>query len=113
MEIGLGIDTRFALSEDDQRVVAREAATLGYASLWTPIGNTREPFDLCTLWHESSGLATGIAVAPLSGWPIDDLAALARDAYRRCARPVTLGGGRGPLPPPPLRALRGARDAFR
>ena len=49
MEIGLGIDSRFALSGDDQRVIAREAVALGYTSLWTPIGNTREPFDICAL----------------------------------------------------------------
>ena len=113
MEIGLGIDTRFALSEDDQRAIAREAATLGYASLWTPIGNTREPFDLCTLWHASSGLATGIAVAPLSGWPIDDLAALARDTYRRCAGRFTLGIGSGRLTASPIRVVREAVDALR
>src|SRR5947209_17023829 len=79
MEIGLGIDGRFALGADEQRAIAREAASLGYRSLWTPIGPTREPFDLCALWHEASGLETGVAVAPLSGWSSDQLASVAKD----------------------------------
>src|SRR5882672_6708889 len=33
MEIGLGVDSRFALSEADQRAIAREAAALAYTSL--------------------------------------------------------------------------------
>jgi len=78
MEIGLGLDTRFALRDDDHRAIAREAAALGYRSLWTPIGSTREPFDICALWHEASGLKTGIAVAPLSGWPTVALASVAK-----------------------------------
>src|SRR5437868_3441435 len=46
MEIGLGVDTRFSLSDDDHAALAREAAALGYQSLWTPIGNTPEPFEI-------------------------------------------------------------------
>src|SRR5712691_4597972 len=61
MEIGLGIDSRFALSEHDQRTIALEAAALGYTSLWTPAGNTREPFDTCAIWTQSSGLPSGVA----------------------------------------------------
>src|SRR5206468_12933627 len=37
MEIGLGVDSRFGLTDDDQRTLANEAAALGYTSLWTPI----------------------------------------------------------------------------
>ena len=113
MEIGLGVDTRYALSEDDQRLLAREAATLGYASLWTPIGSTPEPFGICALWHESSRLATGIAVAPLSGWSIADLASIAKDTYRRCAGRFTLGIGSGRLTASPIRVMRDAVDALR
>ena len=113
MEIGLGIDTRYALGEDDQRTIAREAAALGYRSLWTPIGSTREPFDLCVLWHASSGLKTGIAVAPLSGWPVDELASIAKDTERRCAGRFTLGVGSGRLTDSPIRKMREAADALR
>src|SRR5438309_3758522 len=113
MEIGLGVDARFVLSEDDQRAIAREAAALGYRSVWTPIGSTREPFDTCVLWHASSGLKTGIAVAPLSGWPVDELASIAKDTERRCAGRFTLGVGSGRLTDSPIRKMREAADALR
>src|SRR5437899_5691315 len=67
METGLGIDSRFALSDDEQRTIAREAAGLGYKSLWTPVAETRERFDVCVTWYKSSGLPTGVAVAPVFG----------------------------------------------
>ena len=113
MEIGLGIDSRYALSQAEHRTIAQEAAALGYQSLWTPIGSTREPFDLCVLWHESSGLGTGIAVAPISGWAIDDLAALAKETHRRCAGRFTFGVGSGRVTDAPIRAMRDAIGALR
>ena len=113
MEIGLGIDSRFALSDEDQRTAAREAAALGYTSLWTPIGNTREPFDICALWDQSSGLATGIAVAPLSSWPIDKLASVSKETLKRCGGKFTLGIGSGRTTDAPIRVMRGAIDALR
>jgi alkanesulfonate monooxygenase SsuD/methylene tetrahydromethanopterin reductase-like flavin-dependent oxidoreductase (luciferase family) len=113
VEIGLGIDAHFALSAEDQRALAREAASLGYTSLWTPIGNTREPFDICAQWHEASGLETGIAVAPLSAWSIDDLVSVAKDTHRRCGGRFTLGVGAGRLDAAPIRAMRQAIDVLR
>jgi hypothetical protein len=113
MEIGLGIDSRFALSDDDQQAIAREAAALGYTSLWTPIGNTREPFDICAIRHRSSALATGIAVAPLSSWPIDDLASVAKETLERCKGTFTLGIGAGRTSIAPIRVMREAIDALR
>src|SRR2546426_10459724 len=113
MEIGLGIDGQFALGADDQRALAREASALGYRSLWTPSASTREPFDLCALWHEASGLATGIAVAPLSGWSIEDLATAARETIRRCERRFTLGVGSGRATAAPIRLMREAIAALR
>jgi len=108
MEIGLGVDSRFALSDEDQRALAREAAALGYTSLWTPIGNTREPFDICAIWHQGSALATGIAVAPLSSWPIDDLASVSKETFERCRGKFTLGIGAGRLAEAPIRIMRDA-----
>jgi 5,10-methylenetetrahydromethanopterin reductase len=106
MEIGLGVDSRFALSDDDQRTIAREAAAAGYTSLWTPIGNTREPFDICATWHQASGLATGIAVAPLSTWSIEALAAVSKETADRCRDRFTLGVGAGRLADAPIRVMR-------
>ena len=113
MEIGLGIDARFALSRDDQLALAREAAALGYRSLWTPIGNTREPFDICATWNEASGLETGIAVAPLSSWSMDDLVSVAKETVERCRGRFTLGIGAGRLSAAPIRVMREAIDALR
>lgn len=113
MEIGLGVDSRFVLSEDDQRAIAHEAAAAGYTSLWTPIGNTREPFDVCVTWTQSSGLPTGIAVAALSGWSIDDLASVSKETVERCGGKFTLGIGAGRLTDAPIRVMRDAIDELR
>lgn len=113
MEIALGIDSRFTLTEDDQRALAHEAAGLGYASLWTPIGNTREPFDICATWTQWSGLPSGIAVAPLSAWSIDDLASASKETVERCKGKFTLGIGAGRLTDAPIRVMRDALDALR
>jgi len=113
MEIGLGVDSRFALSDDDQRSLAREAKELGYTSLWTPIGHTREPFDVCAIWTEASGLATGIAVAPLSAWSVDDLASASRQTAERGQGKFTLGIGAGRTSDAPIRVMREAIEALR
>jgi 5,10-methylenetetrahydromethanopterin reductase len=113
MEIGLGVDSRFTLSQDDQRAVAGEAAALGYTSLWTPIGNTREPFDVCAAWTQASGLPTGIAVAPLSAWSVDRLASVSKETLERCGGEFTLGIGVGQISAAPIRVMREAIDALR
>jgi 5,10-methylenetetrahydromethanopterin reductase len=94
-------------------VIAREAKELGYTSLWTPIGNTREPFDVCAIWTEASGLATGIAVAPLSSWAIDDLASVSKETLERCNGKFTLGIGAGRTSDAPIRVMREAIEALR
>src|SRR6266550_4447445 len=113
MEIGLGVDSRFALTDDDQRTLANEAAALGYTSLWTPIGNTREPFDTCATWTQSSRLPTGIAVAPLSVWSADHLASVSKETLERCGGKFTLGIGVGRTSDAPIRVMREAIDALR
>src|SRR5256885_3987897 len=113
MEIGLGVDSRFSLSDDDQRAIAREAKELGYTSLWTPIGNTRGPFDVCAIWTEASGLATGIAVAPLSAWSVDDLASASRQTAERGQGEFTLGIGAGRTSEAPTGVMREAIAALR
>ena len=113
MEIGLGIDSRFALNADDQRTIAREAAELGYTSLWTPIGDTRERFDICVAWHDASGLPTGIAVAPVSAWPIEKLASIAKETLEGTQGHFILGIGTGRTADAPIRVMREAIDALR
>src|SRR6266513_1693519 len=113
MEIGLGVDSRFSLSQDDQRAIAEESAALGYTSLWTPIGNTPEPFEVCATWTERSGLPSGIAVAPVSEWPIDDLASVSKRTVERCDGKFTLGIGAGRTSDAPVRVMREAITAMR
>src|SRR2546425_11637313 len=113
METGLGIDTRFALRDEDQRTIAREAAGLGYTSLWTPIGNTREPFDVCVAWYRSSGLPTGIAVAPVSAWPTDQLVAVSKETLERTDGKFILGIGAGRTTDAPIRVMRQAIETLR
>ena len=71
MEIGVGLDPTLGLNWDQQREVSREAARLGYTSIWTPEGNGQDSFHLCVQrWQAtteivSEGLTTGIAVSPV------------------------------------------------
>lgn len=113
MDIALGIDARFALTLNDQRVLAQEASGLGYASLWTPVGNTREPFDICATWCQGGHLPTGVAVAALSAWSIDALASASKETVERCGGTFTLGVGAGRLTEAPIRVMRDAIEALR
>ena len=54
MEIGLALDRTLGLSFDDHRVLAREAAELGFTSLWTNAGHEQDPFQVCATWWEAS-----------------------------------------------------------
>ena len=71
MEIGVGLDPTLGLNWDQQREVSREAARLGYTSIWTPEGNGQDSFHLCVQrWQATAeivpeGLTTGIAVSPV------------------------------------------------
>ena len=65
VDIGVGLDSRLGLRHEELRDLAREAARLGYASVWTP-SVTDDPFRLCAEWWHATGLRTGISVMPLS-----------------------------------------------
>ena len=72
MDVGVGIDGSLGLSLQDQDQVSREAARLGYSSIWTPEGPGLDSFHLCQLrWAATAavvdgGLTTGISVSPVS-----------------------------------------------
>ena len=71
MDIGVGLDATLNLSFADQADLAREAARLGYTSIWTPEGTGQDSFQLCAQrWAAScqvmpEGLTTGIGVSPV------------------------------------------------
>ena len=71
MEIGVGLDARLGMGWADQAVLSREAAELGYTSIWTPEGNGQDSFHLCVQrWMASreivpEGIGTGIGVSPV------------------------------------------------
>ncbi len=71
MEIGVGLDARLGMGWADQAVLSREAAELGYKSIWTPEGAGQDSFHLCVQrWMASreavpEGVGTGIGVSPV------------------------------------------------
>ena len=71
MQIGVGLDANLNLSYAEQAELSREAARLGYTSIWTPEGTGQDSFQVCThRWTASrevapDGLTTGIAVSPV------------------------------------------------
>lgn len=71
MEVGVGLDATLNLSFAEQEYLAREAARLGYRSIWTPEGTGHDSFQVCVQrWAASrqvvpEGLTTGIAVSPV------------------------------------------------
>jgi alkanesulfonate monooxygenase SsuD/methylene tetrahydromethanopterin reductase-like flavin-dependent oxidoreductase (luciferase family) len=73
MEIGIGLDATLNLSLAEQAELAKEAAQLGYTSIWTwtPESTGHDSFQLCALrWAASrevvpEGLTTGIGVSPV------------------------------------------------
>src|SRR3954451_20719546 len=71
MEIGVGLDGGLGLSLEQQRELSREAARLGYTSIWTNEGAGEDCVLNCTIRWEASaevvpgGLTTGIAVSPV------------------------------------------------
>jgi alkanesulfonate monooxygenase SsuD/methylene tetrahydromethanopterin reductase-like flavin-dependent oxidoreductase (luciferase family) len=71
MEIGVGLDASLRLSFEEQEELSREAARMGFTSIWTPEGAGEDSFLLCALrWKASAeimagGVTTGIAVSPV------------------------------------------------
>ena len=70
MEIGVGLDHGLGLSFEEETTMAREAAQLGYKSIWTNEGSGIDSMLLCAhRWRATTdvipdGLTTGIAVSP-------------------------------------------------
>ncbi len=64
MRIGAGLDGRLGLPFGELRQAGREAARLGFESLWTPAGGVPDAFHVCSAWAQDSPVRTGISVVP-------------------------------------------------
>jgi alkanesulfonate monooxygenase SsuD/methylene tetrahydromethanopterin reductase-like flavin-dependent oxidoreductase (luciferase family) len=64
MRIGAGLDIRLGLGFDGLREAGREAARLGFESVWTPALGVPDAFHVCAAWAEDTPLVTGISVVP-------------------------------------------------
>ncbi|MCH7746243.1 MAG: LLM class flavin-dependent oxidoreductase [Chloroflexi bacterium] len=71
MEFGVGLDGSLGLSIEEEMEMSREAARLGYTSIWTPEGTGQDSFQVCNYrWAATrevvpEGLYTGISVSPV------------------------------------------------
>jgi alkanesulfonate monooxygenase SsuD/methylene tetrahydromethanopterin reductase-like flavin-dependent oxidoreductase (luciferase family) len=64
MRIGAGLDSRLGLPFDQLREAGKQAASLGFESLWTPSGGVPDAFHVCAAWCYDTPLRTGISVVP-------------------------------------------------
>jgi 5,10-methylenetetrahydromethanopterin reductase len=106
VEVGLGVDSRLGLSASQLRDLAPEASALGYESLWTNANVDYDPIAMCVAWHERSGLATGVSVAPIARNPAPVLALAARTAHEITGSEFILGVGSGSVTERPIAAVR-------
>src|ERR1700761_1766181 len=117
MMIGVGLDARLGLPFDQLRVAAREAAGLGFASLWTPAGGVPDSVHVCGAWLQDTPLLAGISVVPaVRMWTPPGLAAQAATLAQLSGGRFVLGlgtGGYGPgfwastgLPNRPIAVMR-------
>jgi alkanesulfonate monooxygenase SsuD/methylene tetrahydromethanopterin reductase-like flavin-dependent oxidoreductase (luciferase family) len=113
VEVGLGVDSRLGLSSSQLRDLGPEASALGYQSLWTNANADYDPIALCVAWHERSGLATGVSVAPIARNPAPVLALAARTAHEFTGNKFVLGVGSGSVTERPIAAVRAYVDEVR
>jgi alkanesulfonate monooxygenase SsuD/methylene tetrahydromethanopterin reductase-like flavin-dependent oxidoreductase (luciferase family) len=106
MIIGVGLDGRLGLGFGELAEMGREAARLGFESIWTPALSVPDSFHVCGAWAEASkevtgsALRTGISVVPAPRqWHPVSLAIQAATVSVRSDGNFVLGigtGGAGP-----------------
>jgi alkanesulfonate monooxygenase SsuD/methylene tetrahydromethanopterin reductase-like flavin-dependent oxidoreductase (luciferase family) len=117
MMIGIGLDARLGLPHAQLREAARDAALLGFESVWTPAGGVPDSFHVCSAWSQDTGLRTGISVVPAARmWTPLGLAGQAATLAQLSGGTFVLGvgtGGYGPafwasvgLPNRPIAVMR-------
>ena len=109
MEVGLGLDAALQLTLEEQEILSREAALLGYSSIWTPDGVGNDAFQLCALrWKASTeviegGLGTGISVSPVAFRSPVSFASSAKILTNLTKGKFSLGIGTGGIYQPSVR----------
>ena len=117
MRIGAGLDSRLGLTFGELRQAGRDAAVLGFESLWTPALGVPDPFHVCAAWVQDTPLLAGISVVPAPRlWQPLALAMQAATVGQISDGRFTLGigtGGYGPgfwasvgMPNRPLAVMR-------
>jgi alkanesulfonate monooxygenase SsuD/methylene tetrahydromethanopterin reductase-like flavin-dependent oxidoreductase (luciferase family) len=106
MIIGVGLDGRLGLGFAELGELGREAARMGFESVWTPSLGVPDAFHICGAWAEASrevsgsALRTGISVVPAPRqWHPVSLAIQAATVSVRADGNFVLGigtGGAGP-----------------
>jgi 5,10-methylenetetrahydromethanopterin reductase len=116
MDIGVGLDFTLGLSIDDQAELSREAARLGYTSIWTPEQVGEDAFQLCLYrWAASrevapGGLTTGISVSPVGIRSVLGLSKAAGTLSKLSGGRFILGVGTGGAYMPGYRRQFGIRE---
>jgi alkanesulfonate monooxygenase SsuD/methylene tetrahydromethanopterin reductase-like flavin-dependent oxidoreductase (luciferase family) len=68
MDIGIGLDPTLGLSFDEQAVISKESAQLGYQSIWTPENTAEDSFLVCAQrWQATRDVVPGGVVAMSAG----------------------------------------------
>jgi alkanesulfonate monooxygenase SsuD/methylene tetrahydromethanopterin reductase-like flavin-dependent oxidoreductase (luciferase family) len=94
--IGAGLDARLGLPFPELREAGRQAAGLGFESLWTPAGGVPDAFHVCAAWGMDTGLRTGISVVPAARmWTPMALAVQAATVAQLSGGEFVLGMGTG------------------
>jgi alkanesulfonate monooxygenase SsuD/methylene tetrahydromethanopterin reductase-like flavin-dependent oxidoreductase (luciferase family) len=118
VEIGVGLDRGLGLSWDQHRELARQAARLGYESVWTNAGIDRDSMHICAQWSVASadvvsgGLGTGISVIPIGYWTAPALASCAATVGEISGGKFVLGIGSGAIHNPAFRKSLGLPDTL-
>jgi len=116
LDIGIGLDASLRLTFDEQAELSREAARLGYTSIWTPEGAGEDSFQVCGYrWAASravvpEGLTTGIAVSPVGLRTAMGFAMSAGTVSQLTGGRFILGVGTGGAHTPQYRRMFGLRE---
>lgn len=119
MEIAVGLDRGLGLDWDEYRELGRQAARLGYQSVWTNAANGRDSMHVCAQWSVATadvvpgGIGTGVSVIPIGYWSPASMASCAATVGEISGGKFVLGVGAGALDDPAFRQSLGLDNGLR